>query len=110
VGGEDEGSSEFLFNESVEYADSFSNKVIRTTEFIANFTLAHNSSLSEDIKLLVPPSSNISGSGNGNYTLSSNATTSLEPQIPDYIRTTSIVFCVVILCLGLIGNIMVNKS
>lgn len=30
------------------------------------------------------------------------------PQIPDYIRYTSMVFCIAIMCLGVIGNIMVN--
>lgn len=30
------------------------------------------------------------------------------PQIPAYIRNTSMVFCIVIMCLGVIGNIMVS--
>ncbi|GAB0092882.1 growth hormone secretagogue receptor type 1 [Sergentomyia squamirostris] len=30
-----------------------------------------------------------------------------QPQIPAYIRTTAMVFCILILCLGVIGNIMV---
>ncbi|GLV44402.1 ETHR [Carabus blaptoides fortunei] len=30
-----------------------------------------------------------------------------SPVIPTYIRNTSIVFCVIIMCLGVIGNIMV---
>uniref|UniRef100_A0AAG5CVQ0 G-protein coupled receptors family 1 profile domain-containing protein n=1 Tax=Anopheles atroparvus TaxID=41427 RepID=A0AAG5CVQ0_ANOAO len=29
------------------------------------------------------------------------------PQIPEYIRATSMVFCIIIMCLGVIGNIMV---
>ena len=32
------------------------------------------------------------------------------PQIPAYIRNTSMVFCIVIMCLGVIGNIMVSLS
>lgn len=31
------------------------------------------------------------------------------PQIPDYIRYTSMVFCIAIMCLGVIGNIMVSR-
>lgn len=30
------------------------------------------------------------------------------PQIPEYIRATSMVFCIIIMCLGVIGNIMVS--
>lgn len=30
------------------------------------------------------------------------------PQIPAYIRNVSMVFCIVIMCLGVIGNIMVS--
>ncbi|EGK96735.1 AGAP002881-PB [Anopheles gambiae str. PEST] len=29
------------------------------------------------------------------------------PQIPEYIRATSMVFCIIIMCLGVIGNVMV---
>lgn len=36
---------------------------------------------------------------NGNYDV---------PEIPNYIRYTSMVFCIVIMCLGVIGNIMVS--
>lgn len=40
-----------------------------------------------------------------------NGTTTSEqtPQIPAYIRNTSMVFCIVIMCLGVIGNIMVSE-
>lgn len=30
------------------------------------------------------------------------------PQIPNYIRYTSMVFCILIMCLGVIGNVMVS--
>lgn len=30
------------------------------------------------------------------------------PHIPDYIRYTSMIFCIAIMCLGVIGNIMVS--
>lgn len=105
----DEGSSEFLFNESIEYADSFSAQVIKATEFIANLTLRESSGVSENIKLLAPLS-NSSASGHGNFSLDHNSTiNSFEPHIPDIVRTTSIAIVIIILCLGLIGNIMVNK-
>ncbi|CAH1118947.1 unnamed protein product [Phaedon cochleariae] len=36
-----------------------------------------------------------------------NATEGMYPVFPSYIRTTSMVFCIVIMCLGVIGNVMV---
>lgn len=46
-----------------------------------------------------------------NQTISSfikNGTNYELPEIPSYIRTTSMVFCIVIMCLGVIGNVMVS--
>lgn len=55
------------------------------------------------------------GNGNGTNgseigTMSINDTFTGQdvPQIPAYIRNTSMVFCIVIMCLGVIGNIMVS--
>jgi hypothetical protein len=94
-------------------------KVLKATEFLLNFTssaassvptsslLPHdgNYSISENIKLLSPfNSTNIIG---GNFTLDQNHT-GYTPFIPDYIRSTSIIFCVIILIFGLIGNTMVG--
>lgn len=45
------------------------------------------------------------GGGGGATTTAANNDV---PQIPDYIRYTSMVFCIAIMCLGVIGNIMVN--
>lgn len=48
-----------------------------------------------------------------NQTISSflkNETNYELPEIPSYIRTTSMVFCIVIMCLGVIGNVMVSAS
>ncbi|KAJ6635695.1 Neuropeptide SIFamide receptor [Pseudolycoriella hygida] len=42
-----------------------------------------------------------------NTELHENDTFSDLPQIPTYIRTTSMVFCVTIMLLGVIGNVMV---
>ncbi|CAG9863962.1 unnamed protein product [Phyllotreta striolata] len=42
-----------------------------------------------------------------NYTNSTNFTDGAYPVFPGYIRTTSMVFCIVIMCLGVIGNVMV---
>lgn len=43
-------------------------------------------------------------------TTTENATERDVPQIPAYIRTTSMVFCITIMLLGVIGNLMVcNK-
>lgn len=82
-------------------------KVIKATEFFLNLTYENFTSASESIKLLYPLNSSGVGT-HGNFTgLPNNS--SYEPRIPDYIRTTSIIFFVIILCLGLIGNIMVNS-
>lgn len=40
-------------------------------------------------------------------TTTENATERDVPQIPAYIRTTSMVFCITIMLLGVIGNLMV---
>lgn len=42
-------------------------------------------------------------------TTTENATERDVPQIPAYIRTTSMVFCITIMLLGVIGNLMVCK-
>lgn len=39
-----------------------------------------------------------------------NATVHDIPQIPAYIRTTSMVFCITIMLLGVIGNLMVSTT
>lgn len=44
-----------------------------------------------------------------NTELHENDTFSDLPQIPAYIRTTSMVFCVTIMLLGVIGNVMVRS-
>lgn len=44
----------------------------------------------------------------GNLTnLSPNDTGATNAVFPNYIRTTSMIFCILIMCLGVIGNIMV---
>lgn len=40
--------------------------------------------------------------------IAQNATVHDIPQIPAYIRTTSMVFCITIMLLGVIGNLMVS--
>lgn len=89
-------------NDTIEYSDIFSHKV---AEFLLNLTYVNFTSASENIKLLTPLSNS---SIHGNFSVDQNIT-NYEPHIPDYIRSTSIVFCVVILCIGLIGNIMVKS-
>jgi hypothetical protein len=95
--------------DSANQSDNFfADKVIKATEFLLNLTYVRDvnfTSASENIKLLSP----LNSSGiHGNFSVDQNIS-NYAPHIPDYIRTTSIVFCVVILCLGLIGNIMVNS-
>ncbi|XP_077292012.1 thyrotropin-releasing hormone receptor-like [Arctopsyche grandis] len=50
--------------------------------------------------------SSVLGSG-GNGTGPTNSTDGDYSQIPAYIRTTSMVFCIIIMCLGVVGNVMV---
>lgn len=38
-----------------------------------------------------------------------NVSNDENPQIPNYIRYTSMVFCILIMCLGVIGNVMVSQ-
>ncbi len=88
----------------------FLNVVENITSNIIEFTLNstdhfynnnhNNSSFSDNYKLLVN-NANVSTDGNNNDT-------KYEPQIPEYIRTTSMVFCIAIMCLGVVGNIMVS--
>ncbi|XP_060528389.1 thyrotropin-releasing hormone receptor isoform X2 [Cylas formicarius] len=43
---------------------------------------------------------------NSSFNISGNVSFSI-PIFPNYIRTTSMVFCIIIMCLGVIGNVMV---
>lgn len=54
---------------------------------------------------LYTPSSTIDNSNN-NVSNTSDLM-SAPPVFPSYIRTTSMVFCIIIMCLGVIGNVMV---
>lgn len=76
-------------------------------------TLAANTTVILDLNLnttpsnyLYTPSSAIDVNASANFSLSSYRNSS-GPVIPSYIRTTSMVFCIIIMCLGVIGNIMV---
>lgn len=84
---------------------ALADKVIKATEFLLNQTFENFTSASESIKLLFP----LNSSGVVNFSVLQGTNGSYEPRIPEYYRTTSIIFFVVILCLGLIGNIMVNS-
>lgn len=50
-------------------------------------------------------SSSVDVYNGSNVTNSSSET--VYPLFPSYIRTTSMVFCIIIMCLGVIGNVMV---
>lgn len=104
AGGESWESRYRAGNESSDFA-------LKVTELLLNLTHARDAnftSASENIKLLSPLNNQ---SAFGNFSADQNSSNyDPPPHIPDYIRTTSIVFCVVILCLGLIGNIMVKTD
>lgn len=78
----------------IEYA-------LNSTDHFYNNHNNHSGSFSDNYKLLVS-NTNVSTDGNNNDT-------KYEPQIPEYIRTTSMVFCIAIMCLGVVGNIMVSS-
>lgn len=67
---------------------------------------------------LAPPEGYTSGGAGGSITTSglfdnmqgNGSSNEGTPQIPAYIRNTSMVFCIVIMCLGVIGNIMVSDQ
>lgn len=97
---------------------AFNHYVENITSKLINFSLNHTELLYNNVS--VQSSSDklkiFSGNSNGStagdfddFDYGGNQT-KYEPQIPEYIRTTSMVFCVVIMCLGVIGNIMVSKD
>lgn len=71
------------------------------SSFNSTASLDLNSSTSN---YLYTPSSTIDVFNASNVT---NLTDGSYPVFPSYIRTTSMVFCIVIMCLGVIGNVMV---
>ncbi|KAL3269035.1 hypothetical protein HHI36_008118 [Cryptolaemus montrouzieri] len=64
-------------------------------------TVEYNASVSH---YLYTPSTTIDVINGTNLT-SNNET--VTPVFPSYLRTTSMVFCIIIMCLGVIGNVMV---
>lgn len=68
-----------------------------------------NNFTNENIKHFLSPYTNnsiiVSDQHNYNNTIGYNQ---LEPRFPDYIIVTSMVFCITIMILGLVGNIMVR--
>lgn len=89
----------------VDSIDSYISALINFTLNNSNKALGfHNISRTENqsgVIKLYGIDTNTSNEFNDNQT-------QYEPQIPEYIRTTSMVFCIVIMCLGVIGNIMVS--
>lgn len=79
-----------------------------TAEFFLNDTkdVDFSASTNGNIKFLSPLSNN-NGSDYGDLYTDQNFTDN-EPKIPEYITLTSMIFCIIIMCLGLIGNIMVK--
>ncbi|XP_044743898.1 growth hormone secretagogue receptor type 1 [Chrysoperla carnea] len=69
---------------------------LQTLDDIFNFNLNNGTS--------IPPGASITGGGTFN---NSTVNSGYYPVFPTYIRNTSMVFCVIIMCLGVIGNVMV---
>jgi hypothetical protein len=77
--------------------------VIKAAELFLNGTTSTTQDANGNLKLL--PSFNST-----DFYADQNASFNYEPKIPEYITLTSMVFCIAIMCLGLIGNIMVNEG
>lgn len=92
----------------VEYDNEFL-AVDKVLKVLLNFTSTQDGngsfSASENIKLLSSFNNTINGNFSNDY--QNNSIPIEAPHIPDYIRSTSIIVCVVILIFGLIGNTMV---
>lgn len=85
------------------------NFTINSTDFSFNLSIADQSSppnRNSNIKLLSSINSSISLFGE--YSEDLNYTSNYDPKIPNYIRYTSMVLCIFIMCLGFIGNVMVS--
>ena len=84
------------------------NITINSTDIFFNLSITDQKPpiRNSDIKLLSSINSNISLFGEYNEDL--NYTSNYDPKIPNYIRYTSMVLCIFIMCLGFIGNIMVS--
>ncbi|KAL9898289.1 ecdysis triggering hormone receptor [Glossina fuscipes fuscipes] len=78
------------YNNEITSTSLFANKVIATTFTLATTTLSttNNTALNLSISRVVHQTHDI-------------------PQIPPYIRNTAMSFCIIILLLGVIGNVMV---
>jgi hypothetical protein len=110
----DSGKSNNVINNNINNNNYDINVITTATEFIINQTIASRSNInstaniSDNIKLLSTFANNsIYGdllSHHQNITINDD-----EPRIPEYITLTSMIFCIIIMCLGLIGNIMVRK-
>lgn len=86
--------------------DVNSTKIFAPTESGANDTMAI---LAKAIGITTINSIDSINSSNSSIpTNATNSTLDIDyPQIPEYIRTTSMVFCIIIMCLGVVGNVMV---
>jgi hypothetical protein len=102
-------STENASSDEENYYDFISENVIKAAEYFFNGTknLNLSSKARGNIKLLSPFNSSII---HNDFDADQNATFNYELQIPEYITMTSMIFCIIIMCLGLIGNIMVNTT
>jgi hypothetical protein len=91
-----------IANSANDNYDTITDNVIRSAaEIFLNDTTAKD--VIGSIKLL--PTFNSS-----DFYTDQNATLGYEPKIPDYITLTSMIFCIAIMCLGVIGNTMVSEK
>lgn len=79
--------------------------VTTTSSFNANTTPAIDFNINTSVSNYHVYSSTLEATNFSNFTINYNDSSNLV--FPSYIRTTSMVFCIIIMCLGVIGNVMV---
>lgn len=102
---------EYIKNLSQGLVTNVFNFTINSTELLFNLSNVDQpsspTSRNSNIKSLSSINNNNNISFFGEYSEDLNYTINYDPKIPNYIRYTSMILCILIMCLGFIGNIMV---
>lgn len=96
------------FHSNYDMISTIVSVVTTTTSLnnINNTTPAIDFNINSSVSNYHVYTSTVDATNFSNYT-SFNYNDTSNPFFPSYIRTTSMVFCIIIMCLGVIGNIMV---
>jgi len=104
------------FDDDEEHIEQYESITRNVIELIVNFTA--NLNITGEKLIRLTPIGGGSHSNNSIYENESlennngNATNSTyeAQQLPEYIRYSSVVFCTIIMILGFLGNVMVNRD